>query len=316
MSMNDGQEFEDRNLQLPADPRPVAAGARPGALDRVPLGTPDIDFDVRSVFDVRPVNGFDFVLSTSALASAYFPWTFTFTVPIGLVAVVRSYEFISDGVGLGPASYLGELLRDGVNFPYNAAWLGPAPQRTPTYMLVDEQKTFGVRVTPQYVPAATPTTAYLTIFGTFLLKTGRAYPYEIANPVGVIRRSVLAPEPLYTPTPPAMPIIKEITREVVREIPSPAQQQPASPPASTEPVAPPFEIKWIKQISPAEGSCPAGNGMYWVPTASLRGGRSTRNLTLEEVRTYERWIALRCPPPDNASAPPARGQFTRSPRNR
>lgn len=62
-----GQEFEDRNRQLPGDTgSPVYAG---GSIEKVRaelaktvLGSPPQDCDVRSTFDSRPVNAYDFNL--------------------------------------------------------------------------------------------------------------------------------------------------------------------------------------------------------------------------------------------------------------
>src|SRR6185436_19569151 len=128
-----GQEFIDRERQLPADPRTVAPGVVPGTLDRVPLGTPAIDYDVRSVFDVRPVNAFDFTFSQTAqpydLGEQGGKWLFTFEVPVGFVAVVRWYQFFSvsaTGSSTEVNDWLASLLRNAVDFPYNNnVYIGP-----------------------------------------------------------------------------------------------------------------------------------------------------------------------------------------------
>lgn len=296
-----GQEFIDRERQLPADPRPLGAGVRPGELDKVPLGTPAIDYDVRSTFDVRPINALDFTFSQSqnptAISESGAFWLFTFTVPPGFVAVVRWYQFFAHsptGSNTEVSNWQGSLQRQGVNFNFNDnVFLGPVSERMPVFMIVDENQTFGVRVVNETIDGAP--SASLNIHGNLLVKTGRAYPLEIANPVGVVKASVLAPESLYTPPPPPQVITKEVVREVIRER-EPQQPLPAAPPPIE---APPFEVRWIKQTRPSEGSCNAGNGMWWTPSAVIRGGRSTRNLTLEELRKYEAWLTQRCPPPDS-----------------
>lgn len=295
-----GLEFINRDRQLPADPRQVGAGVVPGELDGVPLGTPAIDFDVRSTFDVRPINAFDFTFSQrvngTSLGEEGGSWVFSFDVPPGLVAVVRWYQFWAisptGNASVNIDSFQGTLLRNGVAFNFNSGvYIGPASERMPVFMLVDENQTFGVRVFNEFVTV--PPDGALNIHGNFLVKTGRAYPLEIANPVGVSTATpVLAPTQLYMPPPapiPQTPVAPEV-------------QRPAAP--LPEPEVPPFEVKWIKQTRSSEGSCDAGNGMYWTPVIPTRGGKSQRPLTSEEVRTYERWLRERCPPPDSGGKPP------------
>ena len=296
MTMHNGHEFEDRDSQLPADTRAVGAGVRPGTLDRVPLGTPEMDFDVRSTYSVRPVNGFDFTFAASAdsvsVGESEAIWTFTFTVPTGYVAVVRWYEWFSDGGGLGIASYRASLLRNGVNFPYNSGvYIGPQGKHDRLYMLVDEEQTFGVRV--EGISLDSQGTGYLNIGGNLILKTGRAYPYEIANPVGVIRQSVLAPEPLRMPPPPP----REAPRVAPPPPPPPSQPQPAAAPTPVGP--PPFDLAWIKQtnfavarLTPAvrARTFAATNAMAWVPAVATNRGRDNRPLTDAEATTYADYI--------------------------
>lgn len=294
MSISDnGQEFIDRETQLPADSREIGAGVVPGALDGVPLGNPAVDYDVRSTYDVRPVNGTDFtfsqVASPTPISESGAIWVFSFTVPKGFVAVVRWYQWAAQsptGSITEWNDFLGSLQRNGVDFPYNTdVFLGPASKRMPVFMLADEEQTFGVRVVSQSIDSASM--GQLTMYGNLLLKTGRAYPYEIANPVGVMRQTTLAPESLFQPPP-----VRELTREVAREAPPPVIQQPASPP----PMAiPPFELVWMKQIRPRSGSYPAGGNMHWVPAVSIKGGRSSRDLTMDEARAYDEYIRTHRP---------------------
>lgn len=299
-----GQEFIDRETQLPADDRALGGGVAPGQLDGVPLGNPAIDYDVRSTFDVRPVNAFDFDASGQAdyenLGEGFGRWVVVaFTVPMGYVAVIREWFMGATSNGIALIGVDAYLQRNGVDFPYNGpVGFLPGNDRKPCFMLVDEGQTVGARAPAGLVNAGA---AGVNVYGTLIPKTGRAYPYEIANPIGVTRQATLAPESLYAPPPPPPPkeVVREVIREVVREAPPTQVQQPATPPPPPE--APPFEVKWIKQTQPREGSCAAGNGMYWTPTESIRGGRSTRNLTLEEVRRYATWLETHCPAPDNAT---------------
>ncbi len=285
--MHDGHEFEDRDTQLPADPRPLGAGVRPGQLSGVPLGTPDIDYDVRSIYDVRPVNGFDFTFTQEANIVATGEdsgvWTFNFTVPTGLVAVVRWYQWLSIARNGG---YSGALIRNGVNYPYNSD-VSLRTERMPVYMLVDEEQTFGVRVVGSSLLGLG--SASLTIHGNFLQKTGRAYPYEIANPTGAVRRSVQAPESLFHESHPS------------QSTPVPSQPMQAAP--APAPVCA-LNITWLKQTqfatdqlqSSIRALClSAGNGMYWVPVVSTNGGRSSRGLTDQEARECRDFIQLHPP---------------------
>lgn len=309
-----GQDFIEREGKpLPADPRKVAAGVVPGVLDRVPLGTPPVDFDVRSTFDVRPVNGTDFTFSATsqptAIGESGATWSFEFSVPNGFVAVVRWFQFWAGsptGSNTEIKDWVASLQRNGVDFAYNTGiYIGPVSERMPCFMLVDELNTFGVFVTNATIDGAPD--AYLNIHGNLLIKTGRAFPYEIANPVGAAKSGVIAPAQALRPPPPPPP--KRTTRDtrwVKHSVPS---QDSTPRPAAPAPIeTPPFDLTWIKQtvfavsLLATEGKptvkalvVPAGNSMFWVPAALANGGRSSRGLTEQEAQTYKRYIQAHPP---------------------
>src|SRR5262245_22300833 len=98
-----GQEFiEEREQQFPPDTRPggdvrASTGAL-GDFNRTPAGEPDLKYDVRSTFDSRPVNAYDF----NTTGRFYFPGADetplteqfgVFVVPEGFVAIARKWYF-------------------------------------------------------------------------------------------------------------------------------------------------------------------------------------------------------------------------------
>lgn len=184
-----GAEFTDRDPQLPADPRYTDAareGHLTGQMITTPPGEPPIDYDVRSVFDSRPINGIDFNFTDSAGISSATAWTVNVEVPEGYVAVLRgARHFLNPAPATltSRSDVLATLLVNEIQQPSNRDI--PVGVQSDDIMrffvLIDELNTMGITFTSS--ATITSSTGYVTFFGNLISKTGRPVPFEVANPV-------------------------------------------------------------------------------------------------------------------------------------
>lgn len=204
--------IEDEYSNVPPDMRRSESLKR--MADGTGLGAPKMDFNVRSVFDSRPVNGFDFV------QSAVMEFTFDacsgiiidtdngalFRVPFGRVAVIRSVEFGSISTDADGGAMISnnaafdvqvQLVRNGANTlpidmspaatPAGAVYKQGIPIKAPysfdTFQIVDELETFGLNILVYSTASLDNGTWYLPVkfFGNLLIKTGVPSNFEIAN---------------------------------------------------------------------------------------------------------------------------------------
>lgn len=182
-------EFEGRNRQRPADLDQSRLYQRSNTsreeMQRTPLGTPPDCYDVRSVYDTRPLNAYDFNIAGS-VSLPYPVGIVEMTVPEGAVCVLRelSIWFEPAPPGSERSDNVASLLLNGADYPYNNAIpIGDDSGRFPVFMLADEFNRVGVRVNLTNPYPSTPGTAWVLFYGQFLLKSGRPLPTEIANPI-------------------------------------------------------------------------------------------------------------------------------------
>jgi len=191
-----GTLFRLRQPQLPSMPdrgvSDAATGASQRAFQDAPLGEPLADVDVRSTYDVRPLQAFDFNVTVSGdtthtgeggtLVATPVP----FSVPIGYVAVVRAFNHSFAPVF--PAVVRSDVLLtirvQDADLPFNSNIpVGAQSQGLVNcFFICDEGWTFGARFTTTIVSPATFTVS-LHAYGNLLRKTGRSAPLEIGNPV-------------------------------------------------------------------------------------------------------------------------------------
>lgn len=186
-----GDEWiNQRERQFPADLTPLPtdmrnAGAAEQAFNAAPIGEPPADFSVRSIYDSRPVQGFDFnqILSTGATSVA--SSEVSFDVPPGLVAVVRKVHIWIEPliVLTSRSNVLFSLATQHARVQYNENIPVGDENLQPLefFLIVDENQSVGAFVTLN-VPSAI--NVFMHFYGNFLVKTGRAAPFEIANKVG------------------------------------------------------------------------------------------------------------------------------------
>lgn len=189
----DTEFLEDRERQIPADVRraapDVGKASDLAALARAPLGEPLIDYNVRSIYDSRPVNGYDFnVIETADINSSMSnPSIYlTFEVPSGYIGVLRKIEFWTNGLpNVSRQSVTLSPVANSQIQRFNTAAVGNATgQGAPVecFVIADERQQLGARIDWGASPASI--SLYVQLYGNFLLKTGRAAPFEIANQAG------------------------------------------------------------------------------------------------------------------------------------
>lgn len=187
-------EFEGRNRQLPADLDQTMAYANSAQAREdfqvTPQGTPPDCYDVRSVYDVRPINGFDFNITSSALMTFGVKSTVNpfveFTVPEGFVCVLREVDIWFNPIPPGSTrndKYF-DLTLNGGSVPYNQTiYFGVASGKVKVFMIANEFDRVGVHVVDNANTASGSTDVYCQFYGNFLPKTERPSNFEIANRV-------------------------------------------------------------------------------------------------------------------------------------
>lgn len=194
-----GREFIDRDPQYPAT-REQTNYAGEGKLadmqSSTPLGEPPVDVDIRSVYDVRPIQAFDFnttVIATSGggSASSFGILTTQFTVPLGYVAVVRKWH-TSFTSPQPPITYRGQVLMtirsNNADLPNNVDIpVGLESDFVESFFIVDEGGLIGARfdIANPGTPSVAAFDVNCHIYGNLIRKTGRAANLEIGNPVKI-----------------------------------------------------------------------------------------------------------------------------------
>jgi len=195
-----GQEFTDRDPQWAPSREalnPAAEGRALAQMTSIPLGEPPGDVDVRSVYDVRPIQSFDVnlpLLAATPLSLAVEGGVTSVAVmdavPLGYVFVIRQLDHCFSG-SIVPAAFRTDvkltLLRNGADVVGNIGVPVGAESEGlfRTFVIYDDGEQFGARadVTSLFLFSG----AFLNVnfYGNFIRKTGRPAPMEIGNPVRV-----------------------------------------------------------------------------------------------------------------------------------
>lgn len=273
-------EFEARNRQLPADlDQTVAYNANARArsdFNATPIGTPPVCYDVRSVFDSRPVNAYDFHITTSeTFDSADTSIRVEMTVPEGYAAILRGLEVWFEPASPGALRSDVELTLqlNGGDYPNNRVFIGAATDDLiPMFMLADEFNRIGAFMT--FPAPASSVNVYVHFYGNFVLKSERALPFEVANPSN---DPLCKPAPhVRAPTPRTAPPMFA-PQLIAPHVLTPTSQPPLPTPTHSAPLTvPPFAMNWR-----ASGS---GNNALLIPMQNDRGQR--RDFSRAEVIQY------------------------------
>lgn len=210
-------EFELRQRQLPADKNSRNAAGRAWThareeIDRTPLGPPPKPVDVRSVYDTRPVNGFDFnIVENAGAEEGTAVRLLNFQVPEGFICVLRNFDIWFETATFPSEEKSGvtwTLLLNGGAYAYNEdVPFGVAVDRETCFMIADEFNSVGLRIVSTAGNFSSGAETYARFYGNFLLKSGLPAALAIGNPVAQPQKTAprRAPPPAPTPPPASTP---------------------------------------------------------------------------------------------------------------
>lgn len=189
------REFIGREQQFPPSSARVsgesleAAKAKRG-VSAAPLGEPPQDFGVRSVYDVRPVNAFDFNVTLGPVVvseeDAFDP--VNFAVPDGFVGVLREVHYWSQSPvpDVERTDIALSIQLNKVDYTLNTeipVGSGTGANPITCFVVADQGQLLGVRFS---IPGTllTPFDAFVLLYGNLLPKTECPANYQIANAMG------------------------------------------------------------------------------------------------------------------------------------
>lgn len=177
-----GASYDQPGSDLLQDDASVAA------MQQTPLGEPPTAFDVRSTYDSRPVNGYDFNYSAHFPSRNLInnPWSIQFVVPNGYRAVPRKWDVFFDSPPAGPSyNSTVTLLQNGAALPNN----GPiiigmgTNDSIDSFFICEENTTFGMSGNVVGVANTTQDSVIsVNVYGNLLPVSDVALPFSIANP--------------------------------------------------------------------------------------------------------------------------------------
>lgn len=228
------REFIDRERQYGPDVHTTPGDQlrTQSAVDNMqsaPRGEPPKAFDVRAVYDSRPVQGFDFNITASDAVGERTTFVLGFEVPSGYVCVLRRLHHSSTPtpVIVGRSDIQVTLLVNNASVRYNQSIpVGvESDDIVECFVIADEFSQVQAQFDLTADVAAINFTMYAQFYGQFLLKTGIPYQFEVANPTNkVFAAPVITPRPL--------PNVVRKTAPMVQ----PVLPQPAPMPAVAKPV--------------------------------------------------------------------------------
>lgn len=242
-----GDEFEGRNRQLPANldqSRLYGLSEKSRqALNTTPLGTPPDCYDVRSVYDSRPVNATDFNIigSFNFVGEGAETTIIEMEVPEGYIGVLRQVHVWFEPVyGQNRSDVSASFTLNGADVPYNQdLFVGGDTDDLETFILGNEFNRMGLRVTlNDGLLPDDDFMCYVRFYGNFLLKSNRPLPAEIANP-SMDARCATAPTVAPAPRPVFVPVPAPAPAPAPTPTPAPAPITPAVPTPARVPMRPP-----------------------------------------------------------------------------
>ena len=154
------------------------------SMQSAPLGEPPSAFDVRSVYDSRPVNAFDFNLSATVTNNpSATSWQTSFVVPAGYRAVPKKWSVNFDNPPPGPNGLSVAWIQQGnSDLQYNGPIIIGTGTDDPieTFFLCEEQTSFGIRgVQGNYTSGVL--TVNINVWGQFIAVSEVALPFAASN---------------------------------------------------------------------------------------------------------------------------------------
>lgn len=176
-------EYIARESQLPADltdPSGRLAGEKERAVQVAAPGEPPVLYDVRCVFDSRPVNAYDGNFS-QIVGEVGTTITARFLVPSGYRAIPREWRVNFDTPPVALITDLQAFVQaNDADLPNNNFYVG-AGTSVPfkTFFLVEENAAFGLRITD--VNGVIVGNTIIEVWCNLLPVTGVALPFEATN---------------------------------------------------------------------------------------------------------------------------------------
>ena len=186
-------EFEAGQEQAPPD---VGSGATDNASQAqdafaaTPLGAPPAGYDVRSVYDSRPVNAYDFNISLpeGSFAVSATSLLMTAQVPAGYRMVPREWDIslINATYSVASPVVTASIWANGGFLPFNQGIVidtvgTAAPIKT--FFLLEENSIFGMSITVEPPATYQTGTVRVNVYGNLLPVTDVQLPFAIANKV-------------------------------------------------------------------------------------------------------------------------------------
>lgn len=208
---NERGDLNTYALKALSDVSPDMVSAAQGRADEkmTGLGSPTMDYTVRSVYDSRPPSGKDFNLWFRADQPVCGSQDFTgfaraWQVPAGYMAVVRGVRILMDPTSDPGIPYHGlfRLLVNGASLEPEQMIVGQGNANSvpvqlqgipfrdgddgiSTFVIADEYQFVGVEF--PFISTGFNVNPYVGFYGNFLLKTGRPAMFEPSNLAGVSR---------------------------------------------------------------------------------------------------------------------------------
>jgi hypothetical protein len=162
------------------------------AMQSAPLTTPSVDFEVRSIYDSRPINAYDFNFSgTSEITGTgsdqlVATWQVTFTVPVGYRAVPRDWDiFFDTPPNVIASDNVVSLQQNGAAIPNNGpiiVGMGTGSRPIKSFFVCEESTTFGVQGAVTLGSNSTQaTTISVNVHGNLIPVSDCALPFTIAD---------------------------------------------------------------------------------------------------------------------------------------
>lgn len=188
-------EYQDAigNVQQPADVDDTGNAdvildqSSIAEMQAAPLGEPLIGYDVRAVFDSRPINAFDFNFSaTSQVTGTTGAWAVTFEVPLGFRAVPRKWYIDFDpglSINTGPSSSSTASITKGkLNLVQNQLIIVGQGAEIETFFLCEENTPFGMSGNNLLgATSGANTLAIVNVWGTLIPVSSVALSFCAAN---------------------------------------------------------------------------------------------------------------------------------------
>jgi hypothetical protein len=162
------------------------------AMQATPLTPPNVDYEVRSVYDSRPINAYDFNFSAATeFTSPPDPgtiatWEATFTVPTGYRAVPRDWDvFFDTPPNVIASKSTVTLQQQGAAVPNNGPMIigmGTGPTPIKSFFICEENTTFGIQGSINVgVNSTQSSTISINVHGNLIPVTDCALPFTIAD---------------------------------------------------------------------------------------------------------------------------------------